>query len=98
LKLSLFREIRNEFAHSLEPEMSFSSLKVRALVDTLTLSVTTFFGGKKRPPKREFESAFLVMLGFLLGHLDHVTRIEESPDIVDAVIRGVRSTMERSEH
>lgn len=86
-ELHRIRRIRNEFAHSLNAPLSFSSQPVSDRVADLRLSGSSLL--KKESSKRtDFEISVLVLIGFLYAIIEKSTPPKPVNDSVESLLEG----------
>lgn len=86
-ELHRIRRIRNEFAHSLDASLSFSTQPISDHVAELQLSRSSIV--KKETPRRtDFVTSILVLTGFLQGAMQRTTAPKQLEDPVESLLRG----------
>lgn len=86
--LHLVRRIRNDFAHDLH-KWSFDKDPVRSHVNQLSVSRSKLIG-KPTSCRKDFESAVMVLVGFMLSHLEKTMPLKEPRDHVPHLAESLR--------
>ena len=74
-ELHRIREIRNEFAHALETDLSFESQLIAQQVANLRI-VGPYCKKRRASQRTTFDITVLVLTGFLIGALENVKPVE----------------------
>jgi DNA-binding MltR family transcriptional regulator len=85
-ELHTIRRIRNEFAHSLDTSLSFSSRPISDHISKLQLSASSILK-KKSDKRRDFNTAILVLIGFLYAMIEEASSPSTAKDAVELVLK-----------
>jgi DNA-binding MltR family transcriptional regulator len=87
--LHVIRRIRNDFAHDLH-KTSFDDEPMKSQVNGLALGVARLLGTQAKSTRKNFESAFAVLLGFLLQKLQKTATRPTPTDHVPSMTERLR--------